>query len=80
MSSLNNENLHLKCQLDVARSECAVVKAGLEEQLHTQMAAATTLRGRVTELEGVQGKWEAEQERVKVYIYIYIYNYYMYSL
>lgn len=50
----------------MARSECEVVKAGLQEQVDIQTGAVTTLRQRVTELEGMKGKWEAEQERVKV--------------
>lgn len=50
----------------MAHSEREVVKAGLQEQLHIQTAAATKLRQRVMELEGMEGKWEAEQERVKV--------------
>ena len=66
VSSLTNENSHLCRQLDVARSECTVVRGGLEEQLEVQTTAAKSLRGRVAELEGVQDKWDAEQERVKV--------------
>ena len=69
VSSLTNENQHLHRQLGVARSECAVVREGLEEQLQGQTAAAKSLRLRVTELEGIKDKWEAEQERVKVYTY-----------
>ena len=66
VSSLTNENSHLCRQLDVARSECTVVRARLEEQLEVQTTAARSLRDRVVELEGVRDKWDAEQERVKV--------------
>ena len=50
----------------MVRSERDAVRAGLEEQLCTQTAAVSALRHRVTELEGVERKWEMEQERVKV--------------
>ena len=45
-----------------------MVRAGLEEQLEVQTASVDSLRRRVTNLDGVQEKWEAEQERVKVKI------------
>ena len=45
VSSRTNENSHLCRQLDVARNECTVVRAGLEEQLEVQTVAALHLRG-----------------------------------
>ena len=66
MCSLSNENRHLRRQLEVARREAEVVRTGLEEQVRAEDTAARDLRERLSELDGVREKWEAEQERVKV--------------
>ena len=66
MSTLSNENSLLRRQLEVAHGETEVVRGALEEQVRAETTAARDLRGRVTELNGVREKWEAEQERVKV--------------